>query len=47
MIFSLLDIDEAFIGGPFAGFIGQLRRVDLRMVAGTPLWVGIKPPHKH
>ncbi|MCH9691429.1 MAG: hypothetical protein K0U59_05105 [Gammaproteobacteria bacterium] len=45
MIFSIPDIDEALIG-PYAVFNGQYRQFDLKIVAGTPLWVGIEPPQK-
>jgi hypothetical protein len=46
MVFSLTDIDDALAGGPFAPFSGLSRQVDLKIVAGTPLWVGISPPKK-
>jgi hypothetical protein len=45
MVFSINDIDDALVG-PFAAFAGQARQVDLKIVAGTPLWVGISPPRK-
>jgi hypothetical protein len=45
MVFSITDIDDALVG-PFGPFAGQYRQVDLKIVAGTPLWVGISPPKK-
>jgi hypothetical protein len=46
MVFSINDIDDALAGGPFAPYSGLSRQVDLKIVAGTPLWVGISPPKK-
>jgi hypothetical protein len=45
MVFSLTDIDDALVLG-FAPYAGLSRQVDLKIVAGTPLWAGISPPKK-